>query len=251
MYRWGSLVVALSIAAVQPVGADTVLTFRPSAQVADTKESKILGVDRHDVLLLDVSDSMDDEDIEALLHGVISHYSSDDAMADYRAGICTANTLVFYANSPYALKTTVICGQEDLNQFAADIGSIDIYDIRGMTGRSTDLVDAMDTALIVFQSEQQSGIWSGARSVVVVGDQIGGSIGDLKARSSMLTDQYQATVSAVSIRTPLLAGVFRHSVRTNEDAAKMHSIRAGIVGGASSAEEVRVILQNVLAFHRG
>lgn len=251
MYRLSSLATAMFFVGVQPASADMILTLQMPSEKADIKESAILGVDRHDVLLLDVSHSMDNEDIAAMLSGVARHYSSDEAIADYKAGLCTANTIVFYGERPYAMDTAIICDESDVGALSFDLDSTTLFKIRFRTGLTTNLVSALNAASIVFEKEASYGISSGMRSVVVVGDQIGGDDDALRASSSMLTDRYSATVSAISIRDPDLTSLFKDSVCTPEDFVRAHYIRPGIARGASTSEEVRTILQTVLAFQRG
>ncbi len=243
---------AAILATAMPAYADGPTILRLIPGEAESSTENIVSVDRHEVLLLDVSLSMNRNDFEASLRGVVNHYASEKALADYNSGICTANTLVLYADMAYVMDTQIICGPDDLQRFIAEIDSVSLWGVRFFrAGFNTSLTNAMLAATSVFQEEQSLGIMAGQHSVIIMGDQLGGDSHDLRGLSVSLTASFGATVSAISINNTELASIFSGVVSTSEENAQLYYTRAGMTEAATNPEEVQSMLQKILRLNQG
>lgn len=167
------------------------------------------------------------------------------------AGICTATQIVYYADDSYSLDNQIICTEDDLARFVNAMRDVNMAMVRASVGSDTNLVQAMRYALAAFRTEEQEGISAGNHRVIIVGDELGGNVNDLRGLSLDLTAQFGATVSAISINNVGLTTIFRNNVSTSEDSARAFFIRAGMTGAAATPQEVQSGLQEILRLTRG
>ena len=171
-----------------------------SINAAHANDENVI-VESHDILLLDVSSSMDTADIQASFQGVAQHYLSEEAMMNYRAGICTANTVIYYGTKPVRQQTHILCNEKDVRDFlVTNINEENLAAIRSLAGGNTDVAPALEDAMVVLAGEKEIlKIDAMRHRVVLAGDENGGSTDILRVHSLTLSSRFGATVNAVAI----------------------------------------------------
>lgn len=203
-----ALGVGLFMAAAQIAPAQDGLIFPvPSTdglalytEAGKEKPSGIVYVEAHDVLILDASPSMTNEELGAVFQGVRDYYLSDEALLNYQYGLCTANTVVYFATVPIVQSTHILCSQEDVERFVSDnVDPLNMDVVRALAGGSTYVHEALSMAAVVYDGEKDAlGIETTRRRVVLAGDELG-IASYLLRKASDTVSSYGVTVSAVAI----------------------------------------------------
>lgn len=187
---------AAMAAATFPAAADNLVINLTPEKSAPARERTF--VEAHDILLLDVSGSMDDAEIIAMFDGAGAYYTSDEAVLNYDSGICTAVTAVFYGAKAFSKPTHTLCNREDAQRFVAEnVDLVHIAAMRTEAGTSaTYLRNGLNAAIEIFG---RGDVETTRRRVVVVGDEKGGEPSVLLPPAMELPAGFGATVSAVAI----------------------------------------------------
>lgn len=181
---------------VTAAGDTIILSTGPEKE----KPSGIVYVEAHDVLVLDASPSMTNEELGAVFKGVRDYYLSDEALLNYEYGLCTANTVVYFATVPVVQSTHVLCSKEDVERFVADnVDPLNMDVVRALTGGATYVHEALSMAAVVYDGEKDAlGIETTRRRVVLAGDELGTGSYLLRQASDAISS-FGVTVSAVAI----------------------------------------------------
>lgn len=248
---------SIAVAMAAPASSQDIvlgLDLKPaglSAVPTETPAHERSGFDTSDTILSDVSASMENHEIDAALNGVILHYSSDKAHADYARGICSKVTMIFYATNAVAVEPHIICSVKDVQDFAGFLENIDISAVRREAQRDTRLVKALNETAAVYRQEASQNISVGMRRVVVITDAQGGIINHLKSASLELTKDFGATVSAITINKPVLARVFESILVTNKEVAGQYYIRHGLSVSAQDGDAISQAVEQAMRFTQG
>lgn len=198
----------------------------------NTQASDVEFVDSHDVLLLDVSGSMDEQQILAAFVGAAANYQSESSKQAYAMGICSANTVVYYSDLIYIGPTRIICSPEDAEAYGNYLVA-SFEDARAKTTTksiNTNIFEALDGAITVFASEGELNIQTLQRRVVVIGDETGASK-TMKARGLPLTTVYNAKIFGIAVMDAGVADAFnRGLVSDPQRAPAVNAMNAVDVG---------------------
>jgi hypothetical protein len=237
------------------LSADPALAEQPLAFSPDPESVKsgYRGVDTSDIILQDVSASMDRADLQAAFDGVIDHYSSDQAMADYSRGICSNVQIIFYAAQAMPMDETNrrLCSQKDVQAFSDDLREFDVDEMRSKIGKRTNIVSALRVAQRVYQEEENQGLMVAQRRVVAISDGQGGSVADIRALSKDLTELFSASVSAITVNNDSLIPFFDRALTTSDEMAVAYGILKGTTWAANDSVSVQQGVRTVLAFTQG
>lgn len=249
-----SLAFAATMALTTPAASEDIVIrleglSGKTAVLSDKPVHERRGFDSSDMIVLDVSGSMEPYEIEASFKGVVEHYSSDKARADYQRGRCSKITMVFYAARTFIPEPQIVCSADDLEDFASFLDAIDIADIRRVAGGDTKLVPALNDVAEIYKAEMDGDVSVGQRRVVVVTDHKGAVfLKYLIDPSYSLTSEYGATVSAVTINKPVLAENFKNFLVTSEEAADRYFVLKGLSVSAGDSAAVSRAVEEVMRF---
>lgn len=215
-------------------------------------------VESHDILLLDVSSSMDTRDIQASFHGVANYYLSEEAMMNYRAGICTANTVIYYGTKPVRQQTHILCNEKDVQDFLSrNINEEGLAAIRSLAGGTTNVAPALEEAMVVLAGEKEIlKIDAMRHRVVLAGDENGGSTDILRIHSLTLSSRFGVTVNAVAIGSETVQSFFEASLVTpprtkhlikESGQTRERPIAAGVSTLAQNSQEAGKAFQAILS----
>lgn len=166
-------------------------------------------VDMHAILLIDVSSSMELNEISRSTNGLFMYLTSDEAKQDYAHGTAKAVTLIYFAGEMHVTKTQIISNVEDAKQlietYLRVVEDKNIHERISLSNGilladGTNVDGVLNMAGKVFDREDEIGIQTERRIVLVVGDDVpAGQIENVRRESDRLTLQYGARVCAVSV----------------------------------------------------
>ncbi len=230
-----------------------------SANVRADELQETADVLSHDVMLMDVSDSMSWDDLQAAFQGVSAYYKSESALDNYKMGICTANTIVFYGTKTFTTSTSIICSANEAIKFSEDLSNTSIPAVRTITSTATNVASALAAADNVFQGEAEIlKIKAAQHRVVLVGDEMGSAVDAISFHSRQISSKYGATIHAFAIGDESLAAAFQTSLVTQPNTQQVikmpngrerkRPIAAGMAAFAVSGEQVSKKLSDFLSF---
>lgn len=203
---------------------------------------------------------MDFADIQSAFRGVAKHYLSDEAMMNYKGGICTAATVVYFATQAVIQDTAILCSEQSVKDFIAenvDEGKIDLLR-KVANSTSTNIVPPLKATIQIFEDADGTiNVEAMRKRVVVAGDELRGLVSDISLYSNILTAKYGASVSAVAIGSVSVQEAYRQTLVTPSNAKQFpgegndlkgpRPVAAGIASVAMSADEAGTQFQTILA----
>lgn len=196
-----SAVFALSTAMIPFAASAESHSFLSPSKPVQVATPRIENVDTHNIILMDISTSMDAGDLHAAFSGVAQYLESDEVRVEFEMGICQAVTPIFYADFPKIGSTHIICSSGDAERFLNEAVLLDITDIRIYTGNSTpedSLTKALYTAQQAFLCEEAClNISAARRNLVVLTDDKGVLDGVLNEARSLMGQGFGVRTSAV------------------------------------------------------
>ena len=176
-------------------------------------EQAVEYVDIHAVLLIDVSSSMTDEQIERIRDGVRKYLFSDESQIDYSVGSKKAITVVNFAGGTNTMETHVISTLEEAKNFvdgyvyrieAAPCMDECKEDIKLSDGErlgdSTMIFMGLEQVRHAFESEADVGIVSENRRAIVVSDyKFSQDVNVLRGKSNELTNDLGVQVCSIVV----------------------------------------------------
>lgn len=216
-----------------------------------------LYVESHDVLVLDVSGSMEDAEIFSSFQGVAGHYLSKEAIVDYKNGICTAVTPVFFGTRAVSGATHIVCNEEDANAFLdANLNRPNLAAVRGLVGGNTYPIRGLEQAALVYESEKAMNIEPRLRRVVLVGDEVVKGCKNKCPLIETLSSKFGATVSALGLGHDMVRQSYQRYIVTPRDSIQLvtgygneiveRPIAAGVSFRAQNADEAKTHIQTIL-----
>lgn len=193
--------------------------IRLDLQTRASSEHPTTYVDSNDVIVLDVSSSMDDQELIAAFKGAASYYTSERNIANYKLGICASSTVVFFGKGAYVGKGAIICSEADAKQFAQDMLSEDLNTIRLLTGiDATNTDEGLYAAYYLLKKQKENeNIESVQYRIVVVGDELQNYAQEnVKNAVVALTQDFSAQIFGVAIGSMEVQDRFTYYVATDK-----------------------------------
>lgn len=183
-----------------------------SSELSEDASVVLPSVAMHVVLLLDVSPSMTETELEKAKEGLKTYFLSDTSLEDYSQGDSRAITVVSFSGSPYVGDTYLINSKESALNFIdnfegrnvvyAPSGSfVELENGVSLDG-GTSIEPALDEARKIFQGDHELGIFTENRLVLLIGDYMPSTSharDSLSKQSESLTNDLGVKVCAISV----------------------------------------------------
>ncbi len=169
-------------------------------------------VDRHTILVIDVSGSIDQNERNLIMEGYGRALMSEEVQSQFRSGLDYALSIVFFADRAFHAETQIIRSPEQAaafaNRFFYDFNEGKPRGAIGGVGSGTNIASPLNIAHDLFRAEQNYGFNALTRTVVIAGDGTSdvGSESDIAGKVQDLAQNLGATVFSIPIVTPQEAG---------------------------------------------
>lgn len=201
----------LSAIALLATTAAAEQTLTLSLQDDGPKEQQPVFVETSDVIVIDVSSSMDDHEIIAAFHGAADYYLSDRNLSNYKMGVCAQSTVIFFAKDTYIGNSAVICSEADAIRFANNLMSQDITNLKTMLHSGfTNTHKGLSAARDFFQAQASEGrVRPLQHRVVLIGDELQfGSVAPMRREKPKLVAEFDTQIFAIAIGSEDVKGLF-------------------------------------------
>ncbi len=208
----------VSLGMVGPSSAEQIITLFSNRSKLETTTTQY--VDTHDIIVLDISESMDDADISAAFQGAADYYLSDRNLANYQMGICAQSTIVFFGKEAFVGNSAIICSKEEAQAFSDDLLNENIPVLREIVGSSsTNTGSGLLAAHYTFQQNMERNAPVPLQyRVVVVGDELQ-KIAEqqVKKVSGALVQDFDAQIFGIAIGNEKARDGFTHFMASDKD----------------------------------
>ncbi len=165
-------------------------------------------VDRHTVLVIDVSGSIDQNERNLMMEGYGRALMSEEVQSQFRTGLHYAMSIVFFADRAFHAETRVIRNPEEAAEFANryfyDFTEGKPRGVIGGVGSGTNITSPLNIVRDLFNAEPNYGFRALTRTVVLAGDGTSdvGNEATIAGLVQQLAETRGATVFGIPIVTP-------------------------------------------------